>query len=89
MTKIRVHEYAKKVNKPSKEVIEELKKLNIEVSNHMSTLNGEAVEKLDRVFQNARKMLPKKCCKTSKIKPQEAKAQNKQGQRGKTKKAIQ
>ncbi|MBB5147833.1 translation initiation factor IF-2 [Ureibacillus thermosphaericus] len=50
MTKIRVHEYAKKVNRPSKEIIEELKKLNINVTNHMSTLNGEEVAKLDVVF---------------------------------------
>lgn len=53
MTKIRVHEYAKKVNKSSKEVIEELKKLNINVSNHMSTLESDAVSKLDSVFQPA------------------------------------
>ncbi|MBD8025729.1 translation initiation factor IF-2 [Ureibacillus sp. Re31] len=50
MTKIRVHEYAKKVSKSSKEVIEELKKLNITVSNHMSMLEGDAVSKLDSVF---------------------------------------
>ncbi|KGR80313.1 translation initiation factor IF-2 [Ureibacillus manganicus] len=50
MTKIRVHEYAKKVNKSSKEVIEELNKLNITVSNHMSTLTGDALSKLDTVY---------------------------------------
>ncbi|RTQ95249.1 translation initiation factor IF-2 [Lysinibacillus telephonicus] len=50
MTKLRVHEYAKKVNKSSKEVIEQLNKLNITVSNHMSMLESEAVTKLDSVF---------------------------------------
>ena len=50
MTKLRVHEYAKKVNKSSKEIIEELKKLNITVSNHMSTLEGNDVSKLDAIF---------------------------------------
>ncbi|MFC7685375.1 translation initiation factor IF-2 [Ureibacillus sp. GCM10028918] len=50
MTKLRVHEYAKKVNKSSKEVIEELKKLNVTVSNHMSMLESESVTKLDSVF---------------------------------------
>ncbi|CAM5185550.1 Translation initiation factor IF-2 OS=Ureibacillus acetophenoni OX=614649 GN=infB PE=3 SV=1 [Ureibacillus acetophenoni] len=50
MTKVRVHEYAKKVNKSSKEVIEELKKLDITVTNHMSTLTGDAVSKLDSVY---------------------------------------
>jgi len=51
MTKLRVHEYAKKVNKSSKEVIEELKKLNVTVSNHMSMLESDAVTKLDSVFK--------------------------------------
>ncbi|TSI11367.1 translation initiation factor IF-2 [Lysinibacillus sp. BW-2-10] len=50
MTKIRVHEYARKVNKSSKEVIEELSKLNISVTNHMSMLEGDAVSKLDTVY---------------------------------------
>ncbi len=50
MTKIRVHEYAKKVNRTSKEVIDELAKNNVSVSNHMSTLDSEAVSKLDRKF---------------------------------------
>ncbi|SOB93284.1 translation initiation factor IF-2 [Ureibacillus xyleni] len=50
MTKIRVHEYARKVNKSSKEVIEELSKFNIKVTNHMSMLEGDAVSKLDTVF---------------------------------------
>lgn len=53
MTKLRVHEYAKKVNKSSKEVIEELKKLNVTVSNHMSTLESDAVTKLDSVFKGS------------------------------------
>ncbi|MFC5588387.1 translation initiation factor IF-2 [Sporosarcina soli] len=50
MTKIRVHEYAKKVNRTSKEVIDELAKNNVSVSNHMATLDSEAVSKLDRKF---------------------------------------
>ena len=45
MTKIRVHEYAKLVKKTSKEVIEELGKLNVNVTNHMSTIDKD-------VFQN-------------------------------------
>ncbi|MFC4409175.1 translation initiation factor IF-2 [Chungangia koreensis] len=50
MTKIRVHEYAKRVNKSSKEVITELSKMNVSVSNHMSTLDGDTVKRLDHVF---------------------------------------
>ncbi len=53
MTKIRVHEYAKQINKSSKEVIEQLGKLNISVTNHMSTLEGDAVSKLDGIYKKA------------------------------------
>ena len=53
MTKIRVHEYAKKVDKPSKEIINELSKHNITVQNHMATLEDNAVTKLDSIYKNA------------------------------------
>jgi len=51
MTKLRVHEYAKQINKTSKEVIEQLGKLDVKVSNHMSTLEGDSVSKLDSVYK--------------------------------------
>ncbi len=51
MTKIRVHEYAKKVNKPSKDIIDELSKMNINVNNHMATLEDTAVTKLDGIYK--------------------------------------
>ena len=38
MTKQRVHEYAKSVKRTSKEVIDALEKLNVNVKNHMSTM---------------------------------------------------
>ncbi|MBD7983571.1 translation initiation factor IF-2 [Sporosarcina sp. Sa2YVA2] len=50
MTKIRVHEYAKQVNRSSKEIIEELGKLNVNVSNHMSMLDKDATTKLNQRF---------------------------------------
>ncbi|MFJ7824912.1 translation initiation factor IF-2 [Psychrobacillus sp. NPDC096623] len=53
MTKIRVHEYAKQIDKSSKEVIEQLGKLNIQVTNHMSTLEGEAIQKLDGIYKKS------------------------------------
>lgn len=52
MTKIRVHEYAKQVNKTSKEVIEALSKLNVSVTNHMSMLENDIVTKLNQSFKN-------------------------------------
>lgn len=51
MSKVRVHEYAKKVNKTSKEVIEQLGKLNTPVKNHMAVLEADTVSKLDSVFK--------------------------------------
>jgi len=54
MTKIRVHEYAKQVNKTSKEVIEALNKLNVSVTNHMSMLENDIVTKLNQSFKNSK-----------------------------------
>ncbi|PWU68831.1 translation initiation factor IF-2 [Gracilibacillus dipsosauri] len=51
MTKIRVYEYAKEINKTSKEVITKLKELNLPVSNHMSTITDEMKEKLEQSFK--------------------------------------
>ncbi|MBO0585742.1 translation initiation factor IF-2 [Sporosarcina sp. E16_8] len=50
MTKIRVHEYAKQVNRTSKEVIDELGKINVSVTNHMSTLDTDSITKLNTKF---------------------------------------
>ncbi|MGY0691599.1 translation initiation factor IF-2 [Virgibacillus sp. FSP13] len=50
MTKMRVYEYAKKNNATSKDVIGHLKKLNVEVSNHMSTISDDVITKLDERF---------------------------------------
>ncbi|WP_026701098.1 translation initiation factor IF-2 [Salibacterium aidingense] len=47
MSKMRIYEYAKSVNKSSKEVVNELKNMNIPVSNHMSVINEETVAKLE------------------------------------------
>ncbi|MGE8079118.1 translation initiation factor IF-2 [Peribacillus loiseleuriae] len=47
MTKIRVHEYAKQKNVSSKDVINKLKEMNIEVSNHMTTLDDSTIDKLN------------------------------------------
>ncbi|MCP8616482.1 translation initiation factor IF-2 [Salirhabdus salicampi] len=50
MSKIRIYEYAKEKNVKSKDVIEKLKELNIEVSNHMSTISDETITKLNKQF---------------------------------------
>ncbi|MFC4557163.1 translation initiation factor IF-2 [Virgibacillus kekensis] len=50
MSKKRVYEYAKENNTTSKEVINYLKSLDINVSNHMSTISIETILKLDEKF---------------------------------------
>ncbi|PFO05880.1 translation initiation factor IF-2 [Bacillus sp. AFS076308] len=50
MSKVRVYEYAKKHNISSKEIINKLKEMNIEVSNHMATIEDADVKKLDATF---------------------------------------
>ncbi|MGM0835525.1 MAG: translation initiation factor IF-2 [Bacillota bacterium] len=47
MTKLRVYEYAKQKNVSSKDVITKLKEMNIEVSNHMATLDEDTIQKLN------------------------------------------
>ena len=51
MTKLRVHELAKLLDKSSKEIIAELKQQGVEVQSHMSTVSDEHVDKLKAKFQ--------------------------------------
>ncbi|MBM7694664.1 translation initiation factor IF-2 [Peribacillus deserti] len=51
MTKIRVYEYAKKHNVSSKDVITKLKEMNIEVTNHMTAIDDNTVNKLDSAYK--------------------------------------
>lgn len=50
MKKIRVHEYAKQVDKSSKEIIEILKNKNLEIKSHMAMLTEEAHNILEEIF---------------------------------------
>lgn len=53
MSKMRVYEYAKKFNISSKDVITKLKDMNVEVSNHMTTLEDDAIKKLDSIYNKS------------------------------------
>lgn len=55
MSKTRVYEYAKQHNTSSKEVINYLKEMKVEVSNHMSTISDDTKAKLDTKFNTATK----------------------------------
>ncbi|MFD2638316.1 translation initiation factor IF-2 [Piscibacillus salipiscarius] len=72
MKKMRVYEYAKQNNLSSKEVINHLKELNIEVSNHMSTITENAIRQLDERLNPSSKEEPKK--------PEQQKQTQKSGQ---------
>ncbi|MGM9986514.1 MAG: translation initiation factor IF-2 [Bacillaceae bacterium] len=50
MSKVRVYEYAKKNNVSAKDVMAKLKEMNIEVSNHMATIDDDTVVNLDNAF---------------------------------------
>ena len=58
MKKVRVYEYAKEIDKQSKDIIKVLRESEIEVSNHMSMLTEEGLAKLDSIFK-AKKEEPK------------------------------
>ncbi|WP_432202105.1 translation initiation factor IF-2 [Staphylococcus warneri] len=51
MSKQRIYEYAKELNLKSKEIIDELKSMNVEVSNHMQALEDEQIKALDKKFK--------------------------------------
>ncbi|RDU38588.1 translation initiation factor IF-2 [Neobacillus piezotolerans] len=50
MSKTRVYEYAKKYNVSSKDIIAKLKDMNVEVSNHMATIENDAFNKLEAIY---------------------------------------
>ena len=60
MEKIKIHELAKKLKKSSKEIMEMASKLGIEIKSHLSTIEGEAANKIEK------EMLKKKSEKPSK-----------------------
>ncbi|WP_368504087.1 translation initiation factor IF-2 [Alkalihalophilus sp. As8PL] len=47
MSKMRIYEYAKEKNVPSKDVIEKLKTMDVSVSNHMSYIDDSVIAKLE------------------------------------------
>ncbi len=60
MSKIRVYEYAKKHNVSSKDVIAKLKDMNIEVTNHMATIEDDTIIKLETIYNTNKPSKPQK-----------------------------
>lgn len=80
MRKLRIYEYAKKVKMTSKEVIQHLKEMEIEVSNHMSTITEDTIKKLDQMIQS-KSGSKQKTNSTKKQGKQENKKQNHQNRK--------
>lgn len=60
MSKIKVHEVAKKIGVNSKEVVERAKELGIDVKSHLSTLEESDAKKLEESFGKVKKDVPEK-----------------------------
>ncbi|MDN4073398.1 MULTISPECIES: translation initiation factor IF-2 [Fictibacillus] len=60
MSKMRVYEYAKKQNVQSKDIIDKLKTMNVDVSNHMSMIDEDAIRRLNDAYQPKNKMTEEK-----------------------------
>src|SRR5699024_7242274 len=78
MSKMRVYEYAKQRNLTSKEVLNHLKELKVDVSNHMSTITSEVASQLDEKLKPKKETTNNKSNKTDKPK-------GNQGNKGKPK----
>ena len=63
MSKKRIYEYAKELNLKSKEIIDELKSMNVEVSNHMQALEDDQIKALDKKFKKNKIMTTNKILK--------------------------
>src|SRR5699024_3118217 len=48
---IRIYEYAKDLKLKSKDIIDELKKMDVEVTSHMQTLEDDQIKALDKVYK--------------------------------------
>lgn len=51
MSKKRIYEYAKDLKLKSRDIIDELKKMDVEVTSHMQTLEDDQIKALDKVYK--------------------------------------
>jgi len=54
LTKLRVYEYAKQLDMSSKEIITILNRLNVEVNNHMSVMDQEMINQVEKFFSDVK-----------------------------------
>ena len=48
MSKLKIHELAKKLNKPSKEVMDVANKLGLDVKSHLNIIDGEMAKRIEK-----------------------------------------
>ena len=84
MSKKRIYEYAKEVNVKSKEIIDELKKMDVEVSNHMQALEDDQIKMLNKKFKSSKNEENKKQNTQNNHQKQQNKKDNNLIQRKKT-----
>ncbi|WP_145447591.1 translation initiation factor IF-2 [Staphylococcus hominis] len=86
MSKKRIYEYAKELNVKSKEIIDELKKMDVEVSNHMQALEDDQIKMLDKKFKSAQNEENKKQNTQNNHQKQQSKKDNNQNKSNSKKK---
>lgn len=88
MSKKRIYEYAKELNVKSKEIIDELKKMDVEVSNHMQALEDDQIKMLDKKFKSSQNEENKKQNTQNNHQKQQSKKDNNQNKSNSKKKTI-
>ncbi|UBH09565.1 translation initiation factor IF-2 [Macrococcus armenti] len=82
MSKKRIYEYAKEVSLKSKDIIDALKKMNIEVSSHMQVIEAKEITALDKIFkkseEKAEAKIEQKAEAKTEVKKEEQKVEKKQ-----------
>ena len=76
MTKMRVHELAKELGIENKELIEILQKKNVEVKNHMSSLEDSVADEIRREHSGSKAAKPAMKTEETAAKPEEGKAES-------------
>lgn len=86
MSKKKIYEYAKELNVKSKEIIDELKKMDVEVSNHMQALEDGQIKMLDKKFKSSQNEENKKQNTQNNHQKQQSKKDNNQNKSNSKKK---
>ncbi|MEB6204117.1 translation initiation factor IF-2 [Staphylococcus xylosus] len=83
MSKKRIYEYAKDLKLKSKDIIDELAKMNVEVTSHMQTLEDDQIKALDKIYKPEQaQQAAKSEQKSAQNKQSTANNKNNQGNKG-------